>query len=103
MNDDFSKYDLTEVVGDYQPNENNKMLTLTWTNIKSAIVYILLTAFIQIALYIIGIGDVYKLDSHLVINMAVTSLLVGAVSVVKNLLTTNDGNFLGVTKVSEGK
>ena len=81
-------------------NKNmNGILTLSWTNCKSALVYGLLSAILAMSLYAISIGDVFKLDLHALINSGVFGLLAVLVSLIKNLLTTNQGNFLGTTKV----
>lgn len=77
------------------------MFQLNALNIKSALVYVFLAAFFQLLSYIIGVGDVWKLDYHTIVNTFVIAFAVGCLSIIKNLLTTSDGKFLGVTQVTE--
>lgn len=80
-------------------NKENKMFTIQWANIKSALVYVFLTASLSILVYIIGVGDVFLISGKSLINIGVMSISTGLVSVIKSLLTTNDGKFLGVVSV----
>lgn len=75
------------------------IFTINWVNIKSALVSALITAVLAIAGYIIGIGDVFKLDLHTLINVASISGLTALVSIIKSYFTTNDGNFLGAISI----
>lgn len=69
--------------------------------LKSALVSAVLMALVQVAGYIIGIGNIFAIDWKVMANMGVIALLTGLVSVVKNLLTTDNGNFAGIIKVKE--
>ena len=84
----------------------NGIGTLSWANIKSAVVYGVLMAVVTFLLVvgnsIITHGSIYGLDWPNIIDegvLAVLAVLVAGVSLLKNLLTDNQGNFLGVTKV----
>lgn len=66
------------------------------TNIKSAVVSMILTAIIAVAMYIIGIGDIFIIDGRILLNIAVMSLLTGLVSIIKSSGTDNGGYFAGV-------
>jgi hypothetical protein len=79
------------------------MFTLSWDSIKSAIVYGLLWAILAIALYMIQVGDVFALNIKELVNAGVFGFLGIFVSLIKNLLTTQDGKFLGVTTVVPDK
>ncbi len=79
------------------------MFTLVKENWYSAFVYALLIAVIDILAYVISLGDVFKIDSHELINVGVLSLAVGLSSLLKNLLTTNSGKFAGVIPVIPDK
>lgn len=95
--------DITEQVGNYQFNKFNYMDsnlgTLSWANIKSALVYVFLTATLSILIYIIGIGDIFLISTKSLVNIGVMSLATGFVSVIKSFLTTSEGKFLGVVSV----
>lgn len=107
MNDPSEKYDLTEKisqVGDVTlQNNNNAMGKLNATNIKSAIIYAILTAVAAMLAYIIGLGDIFAISIKPLVNIGVLSLAVGILSIIKNLLTTDEGRFLGTVKVAGEK
>ena len=46
--------------------------------------------------YVLKIGDVFILDWHTIVNIAV---MAGLASLIKNLLTTEDGNFVGLIQI----
>lgn len=96
MVDDF--YQQMEKVGHYNFNKNN-MFTLNWTNVKSALVSAFITAVLGIGGYVIGVGDVFRLDVHTLVNVASLSALTTFVSLLKSFLTTDQGNFVGLTNV----
>ena len=99
--------DITEEVGHYQftKNRNKSMKSplfkLSWTEIKSALVYALLTALAAMLAYIVGLGDIFSISIKPLVNIGAMSLAVGILSVIKNLLTTSEGDFLGAVKVKE--
>ena len=66
------------------------------TNIKSALVSIGIAMVISVGGYITGVGDVFKLDWHVLINTGVLSLVVGIVSLCKSYGITPEGKFLGI-------
>lgn len=84
----------------------NGLFKLNWVNVKSAIVYGLVSmAFAAIVTFgeaIKAHGSIFGLDWHNIIDttaMAVLGAFVTLTSVIKNLLTTEKGNFLGAVKV----
>ncbi len=97
--------DKTEQVGqsmveeNYKLNENINMFTLSWINVKSALVYGLLSALVAVGIYAISIGDVFALNVHAIVNAFVFGFLGVFVSLIKNLLTDASGKFLGVTTI----
>lgn len=109
----YEEYDMTDWVGQSLLEESlkpkymkNGLFSLTWSNIKSAIVYGLLTmglAFVlSIAESVLKAGSIFGLNWHHIVDSGVMTSLgifVTSVSVVKNLLTTSKGNFLGLVKV----
>lgn len=93
------EFDLTPLkVADYQ-NKNSIMFNINLTNIKSALISAFVTAVLGMAGYVIGIGDVFKLDGHALVNVGALSALTAIVSILKAFFTTEKGEFLGVVKV----
>jgi hypothetical protein len=80
-------------------NMENGIGKLDWANIKSALVYGLLWGVLAIVIYMIQIGDIYALNYRDLSNAGVYGVLGSLVSVLKNLLTTDKGNFVGAVKV----
>lgn len=84
--------------------------TLTWSNVKSAIIYGLLTC-LMTALYIVGStilahGSIYGVDWTDLLDktaIAVIGVLVSITSILKNLLTNSKGEFLGLITVIPDK
>jgi len=79
----------------YQLNNNNMkngLGKLSVENLQSAIVYGLLA----VALFVISKGTVFGLDWKALVDVGVLGVLT---SLVKNLLTTDKGNFVGAVKV----
>lgn len=84
----------------------NGLFKLDWANIKSAIIYGLVAMAVvfvlSVAESIINAGSIFGVDwSNVVDQGAIKTLgvFVTLVSVVKNLLTTDKGNFLGAVEV----
>lgn len=84
----------------------NGLFTLTWSNVKSAVVYGLLvlgsTFLLSILQNVLNAGSIFGLDWKHIVDSAVIAtipVLVIIVSLGKNLLTNSNGSFLGVTKV----
>lgn len=71
-------------------------MTINSTVLKSALVSVILAMIIAVGGYIIGVGDVFKLDWHALVNAGVLSGVVGIVSVAKNSITNDDGKALGM-------
>lgn len=74
-------------------------MQITFTNVKSALVTAFLTAILALAGYVLGVGDIFKIDVHAFINVGALSLLTAIVSIIKSFLTTPDGNFVGVVNI----
>lgn len=77
----------------------NGLFKLEMENIKSSLVYGLLWGLLAIVVYMVQVGDVFALNWREVLNAGIFGFLGIAVSLIKNLLTTAEGNFMGVTKV----
>lgn len=91
------EFDFTDLkVGEDYQSKNNNMFNLSWGNVKSALITALVTAVLGMAGYIVGVGDLFKLDGHALINVGTLSALNAIVSLLKNFLTTDRGAFLGV-------
>lgn len=70
-------------------------------NLKSALVSVVLAVVISMGGYIIGVGDVFKLDWHALVNSGVLAGVVGIVSLAKSYGTTSSGKFLGIVQVKD--
>lgn len=81
----------------------NGIFKLDWTNIKSALIYGLLAVMLAIGLYLTEVGNIFLIDWRALANAAVFGGLSVVISLIKNLLTTNSGNFLGVVSVIPDK
>lgn len=84
--------DFYRLSNNLENNNMNGILTLSWINIKSALVY----GLIALILYVISTGSVFGLDWHILVNTAVMAILT---SFVKNFFTNNDGKFANVVEV----
>lgn len=101
----WEEYDKTEEVGqsmlDLQINKNKNMNgigKLSWVNCKSALVYGLVIGLLAMSGYAISVGDIWALDWKILVNTGFFAILG---SLVKNILTTNSGNFVGLVKTVE--
>ncbi len=93
----------------YQPKKNtmSKFGKISWMNVKSAIVHVfllLVTVFVlSIIESVVKAHTIFGIDWKHVVDiatMATLSVLMGVVSLLKNLLTTQSGNFMGIVKVA---
>lgn len=75
------------------------MNAINWTNVKSALVSGVLTAVLAGAMYVIGVGNVFAINVHSLVNVVALGLLTSIVSLIKSLLTTDKGNFLGAVSI----
>lgn len=86
------------------------MFNLTWSNVKSALIYGVLSLVVMF-LYTVGnsiidAGTIFGLDWKAILDKGVVeslSVFVFGVSILKNLLTNNRGEFLGLTEVIPDK
>lgn len=78
---------------------NSNFFTLSWKDVKSAIVYGLLIAILTVLIFIKTAGSIYSIDWKTALDMFVISLITSGVSLLKSLLTTSDGKFVGLIKV----
>ena len=103
----YSDLEFNEVVVDeyYKLDENKKMengiFKLSWVHIKSALVHGVLWGLLIVGMQVIEIGNVFALDWRALLNAGVLAFLGAVVSLLKNMLTTNKGNFVGVVEVVE--
>lgn len=88
----------------------NGFFTLTWSNIKSAVIYgfltLVATFLLSIVQNVLNTGSVFGLDWKQIVDSAVIATLptiIIALSLAKNLLTNSKGEFLGVTEVIPDK
>lgn len=101
----YEEWDYSDEVGQSMLNKSllinqySSMLTLSWINIKSALVSGVITTVLGIAGYIIGVGDIFKLDTHTLLNVGALAGLTTIVSIIKSFLTTETGSVAGVQVV----
>lgn len=88
----------------------NGFLTLTKSNIQSAVIYGILTAAVTFVLNVgnavIDHGSIYGIDWKTVLDqgaVAVIGVFVTLISLLKNLLTNAQGKFLGLWDVIPDK
>lgn len=75
------------------------ILQLDWSNIKSAIIYGILWAILVILMKIHDAGSIFNLDWKALADAGAIALTASGITILKNLLTTEKGNFLGIAKV----
>lgn len=81
----------------------NGILTLNLKNLKGALVSGVLMAILSSSTYVIGIGDIFAVESKVLVNVAVISFLTAVVSLIKSLLTDDSGAFAGAIEVTNPK
>lgn len=88
----------------------NGLFTLSWSNVKSAIVYGVLTLVVSFVLAfaqgVLNAGSIFGLDWKAIVDSAVIATiptLIVLVSLGKNFLTDAQGKFLGKTEVIPDK
>jgi hypothetical protein len=74
-------------------------MSINLNDIKSALVSAVLMAVLAMAMYIINAGNIFAIDWNDLANTGIIALLTGVVSLVKSLLTNNNGVFAGSVKV----
>jgi len=77
----------------------NGILKLSWANIWSALVYGLMWGLLAVFIRISEIGNIFELNWHDLLNVFIMAAIGFLIPIIKNLLTTDKGNFLGVIKV----
>jgi len=77
------------------------MFKINLTQLKSALVSGVLTAILAGIGYIVGLGDIFAIDVHALVNVIALSFGTAIVSLIKALLTDNDGAFVGAIEVSK--
>ena len=74
-------------------------MDINLTTIKSALISSLLSAVGAMAGYVVGLGDVFKVEWQALVNIGILTILVGVVSLVKSVGTNSRGEFAGVVKI----
>lgn len=67
--------------------------------VKSALVSTVLMAILSMAIYIVGLGDIFKVNWLVLVNTGVLAFLTGCISIIKSLLTNEDGKFAGIVQI----
>ena len=77
----------------------NGVLKLSWVNIQSAVMSGIIMGILAIFAYIIGVGNIFTLNFHSLVNAGVLTALVTIVSLIQSVFTTNAGSTAGVQTV----
>lgn len=77
----------------------SSFFTVNWAQIRSACVSIGLAVVLAVAVYIVGVGDIFAIEYKTLINIGVLAGLVGIIDLVKSLLTTKQGDFVGAVNI----
>ena len=88
--------DITEI---YSNNMNSSLFTVTWTEIKSALVSAVLAGVLAGGYYIANIGSIFTINWHDFANTVSLAAIVAGVSVLKSLLTNASGKFVGAVNI----
>ena len=92
--------EVEDFINPNQPNNmNNGIFKLNNSNVKSALVYGLLWGLLAVLLEVQSAGGIFNLDWKSIIDVGVLAVIASVISLLKNLFTTDSGNFLGVVKV----
>ena len=75
------------------------LFKLSWADVKSALVSAFIVAFFAAAAYVVGVGDLFAINIHTLVNVTTLAGLTAVVSLIKSLLTTTSGNFVGTVAV----
>lgn len=75
------------------------MFTITWSNIKGALISGLLMALLGILSYVIDAKSIFSVNIETLANIGAIAFLTSLVSAIKSLLTNDNGDFVGVVKV----
>lgn len=71
-----------------------------WTNIKAALVNGLVAGVIATIGYVLGVGDLFALDVHALVNVFALAGLTAISSFITSLLTSPEtGKFAGAVKI----
>lgn len=97
--------DIIERSQHYKLSSNIIMQTglfkFSWADFKSALIYGALWGGLTVAIKITEIGSIFDLNWKELIDIFAMTGLAIAITLVKNLLTTKDGNFLGAVRVKD--
>lgn len=101
----YERYDATDAVGQSLLKDNlkfnmqNGLFKVSKENVKSAVVYGLLWGLLVVLLQVQQAGSIFGLNWKEIADAGVLAVIAVAITLLKNLFTTNAGNFLGLVKV----
>lgn len=106
LNFDPEKNDATDFVGQsllenyyFKNKMKNGIFTLDGANVKSGLIYGLLWGLLSMLLQIKDAGSIFAIDWKSVGNAGIIAFIAVMITLLKNLLTTNSGKFVGIVKV----
>jgi ABC-type proline/glycine betaine transport system permease subunit len=76
----------------------NGIFSVDMTGVKNALVITVVAAVVAGLVYITGVGDVFSINFHSLVNVVAMALFAGLISLGTHWLTDNNGKFLGVTQ-----
>lgn len=102
----YEEYDATDAVGQSLLKDNlkfnnmqNGLFKVSKANVQSAIVYGLLWGLLSVLLQVQQAGSIFGLDWKAIADAGVLAVIAVVITLLKNLFTTDAGNFLGLVKV----
>lgn len=102
----IKEFNFEAVVDDYyQTKLNNKymdngILKLDWISVKSSLVYGLLWALLTVMVKVVEAGSFFSVDWKDLLDAGGMAFMAVIIVLIKNLLTTNNGNFVGLVQVT---
>jgi len=78
---------------------NSKLFTFNFANVKSAIISGVLMALFAMCTYIVSVGNIFTMDYAQLANIGAIAGVTSIVSLLKSMLTTSDGKFVGMTSI----
>lgn len=83
----------------YSIKMNSSLFQVSLAEVKGAVVSGIIAASLAIFGYILSVGDIFKLNSHDLINAGAIAAIVACTSYIKSALTNSNGTFAGIVQV----
>ena len=102
----IEEFNFEAVVDDYYQDKlkykgmNNGILKLDWLNVKSSLVYGFLWAILVMMVRVVEAGSFFLVNWKDLVDAGGMAFFAVIIVLIKNLLTTDTGKFVGVVQVS---